>query len=294
MRYTGVYMRAKTLPVFASSFFALALIVGTYVAVPISPVVADDSACLENGKPAREGKACGQKNVNGGIVQLVCRSGKCEEASSASNMGGKQEELTDPKEVQQAAQQQASGGGASGAEDMLPPVEVVHADTKLLPRLQGETKELPRERLYVAIDDHSRFLVADVLPDKSQESSAVFGEIALERMPFDINDWYTDRGTEWKGTTDHAFVAFCREHGMTQHFTKPRTPQTNGTAERVIRTLMEEWYWKHRFASREERRLLLYAYVDRFNHARVHGTLGMTPIEKLGRYAAGLDGDNAG
>lgn len=173
------------------------------------------------------------------------------------------------------------------------PGEMVHADTKLLPRLQGETKELHRERLYVAIDDHSRFLVADVLPDKSQESSVVFGEIALERMPFDINDWYTDRGTEWKGTGDHAFAAFCREHGMTQHFTKPRTPQTNGKAERVIRTLMEEWHRKHRFASREERRQLLYAYVDRFNHERVHGTLGMTPIEKLGRYAAGLDGDNA-
>lgn len=130
-------------------------------------------------------------------------------------------------------------------------------------------------------------LVADVLPDKSQESSAVFGEIAIERMPFDINDWYTDRGTEWKGTADHAFVAFCREHGMTQHFTKPRTPQTNGKAERVIRTLMEEWHRKHRFTSREERRILLYAYVDRFNHERVHGTLGMMPIEKLGRCAAG-------
>jgi transposase InsO family protein len=174
------------------------------------------------------------------------------------------------------------------------PGEMVHADTKLLPRLQGETKETPRERLYIAIDDFSRTLVADILPDKSQESSAVFGEVTEERLPFDIHDWYTDRGTEWKGTKDHAFVAWCLNHGITQHFTKPRTPQTNGKAERVIRTLMEEWHRRNRFASRAERRRLLYAFVDFFNHERVHGTIGMTPTEKLAQYSKRLEsGDNA-
>lgn len=175
------------------------------------------------------------------------------------------------------------------------PGEMIHADTKLLPRLQGETKDMKRERLYVALDDHSRFLVADILPDKSQESSAVFGEIVYERMPLTIEDWYTDRGTEWKGTPEHEFVAFCREHDITQHFTKPRTPQTNGKAERMIRILMDEWHRKHRFTSREDRRMKLYAYVDFFNHERVHGTLGMTPIEKLAAYAEKQveGGDNA-
>ena len=58
------------------------------------------------------------------------------------------------------------------------PGEMVHADTKLLPRLKGETKQDHRERLYIAIDDFSRMLVADILPSKSQESSVVFGEVA--------------------------------------------------------------------------------------------------------------------
>lgn len=174
------------------------------------------------------------------------------------------------------------------------PGEMVHADTKLLPWLSGETKGLKRERLYIAIDDHSRYLVADIMPDKSQESSVVFGETVRERVPFDINDWYTDRGTEWKGTDEHEFVAWCAEHRITQHFTKPRTPKTNGKAERVIRTLMEEWHRQQRFASREDRRRSLYTFVDRFNHERVHGTLGMTPIEKLTRYAESeKNGDNA-
>jgi transposase InsO family protein len=139
---------------------------------------------------------------------------------------------------------------------------MVHADTKLLPRLKGETKSMSRERLYVAVDDYSRTLVADILPDKSQESSVVFGEVALERLPFDVYDWYTDRGTEWKGTNDHEFVCFLKNNDISQHFTKPRTPQTNGKAERLIRTLMEEWHRKHHFTSRDERRRKLYAYVD--------------------------------
>jgi transposase InsO family protein len=175
------------------------------------------------------------------------------------------------------------------------PGEMVHADTKLLPRLTGETKKDKRERLYVAIDDFSRSLVADILPDKSQESSVVFGTITQERLPFDIKDWYTDRGTEWKGGPDHEFVVWCRDNNLTQHFTKPRTPQTNGKAERVIRTLMEEWHRKHHFASRAERRRSLYAFVDFFNHERVHGSIGSTPIERLTEYAKKVEsGDNAG
>lgn len=175
------------------------------------------------------------------------------------------------------------------------PGEMVHADTKLLPRLKGETKTTKRERLYVAIDDFSRTLVADILPDKTQESSVVFGEITLERLPFDIHDWYTDRGTEWKGTDEHEFVAWCKANHTTQHFTKPRTPQTNGKAERVIRTLMEEWHRKHQFTSRQDRRAKLYEFVDFFNHEREHGSIQSTPMERLAEYSKRLaSGDNAG
>lgn len=174
----------------------------------------------------------------------------------------------------------------------------MHKHTKLLPRLTGETKQMQRERLYVAIDDFSRSLVADIMPDKSQESSVVFGEITRERLPFDIRDWYTDRGTEWKGTNEHEFVSWCAKHGISMHFTKPRTPKTNGKAERVIRTLMDEWHRKHRFADRLERRRLLYQFVDHFNHERKHGSIGMTPIERLTQYAeegsmSSSQGDNA-
>lgn len=174
------------------------------------------------------------------------------------------------------------------------PGEMVHADTKLLPLLAGETRGMHRERLYVAIDDFSRDLVADILPDKSQESSVIFGEVVLMRMPCTIQDWYTDNGTEWKGNKTHAFVEWCTQHNISQHFTKPRTPQTNGKAERVIRTIMDEWHTQNRFVSREARRMSLYKYVDYYNHERKHGSIGMTPVERLTQYAKKVEsGDNA-
>lgn len=57
---------------------------------------------------------------------------------------------------------------------------------------------------------------------------------------------------------------------------------------------MEEWHRTQTFFSREDRRKKLYEYVDRYNHEREHGTLGMTPIEKLTQYAKRVgSGDNA-
>lgn len=53
------------------------------------------------------------------------------------------------------------------------PGEMVHFDTKKLPRLSGEGDEMPPEWLHIGIDDFSRFLVADILPDKMSYSSAV-------------------------------------------------------------------------------------------------------------------------
>ena len=172
------------------------------------------------------------------------------------------------------------------------PGELVHADTKRLPFLTGESKALPREVLFVAIDDMSRFLVADILPDRTQESAAVFGHITSERVPFTIEDWYTDNGKEFKGTDDHAFVAYVRSQGSGQKFTKVKHPWTNGKAERVIRTLMEEWHRQEQFSSRKDRRSSLYRYVDRYNHDRAHMSLNnQTPAQRLSTYYQ--SGDNA-
>ena len=166
------------------------------------------------------------------------------------------------------------------------PGEMLHLDTKRLPLLRGEAAVQPREYLFVAIDDHSRSLFADIFPDKTSYSAAMFVKEARRILPFPVTGIYSDNGSEYKGRVDHPVVALCRETGMSQGFTKVKHPWTNGKAERVIRTLMEEWHGKTRtnHVSRAHRRRYLYAYVDWYNQNRVHQSLGCTPFERLEAY----------
>jgi transposase InsO family protein len=172
------------------------------------------------------------------------------------------------------------------------PGELVHRDTKRLPYIDGETKKTKREALFEAIDDCTRMLSADILPDKTQWSASVFLQVAVKRLPFQIECHYSDNGREYRGTDGHAFMETCDDLGITQAFTKVKHPWTNGKAERVIRTLLTEWFRIHRFRSRDERRQSLYQFVDWYNHERPHrGIGGLTPIKKLESIARG--GDNA-
>lgn len=167
------------------------------------------------------------------------------------------------------------------------PGEMVHFDTKKLPRIVGEGDEMPREWLHVAIDDFSRQLVVDILPDRTSYSSAIHLAETIESLPYVIQVAYSDNGSEYKGRADHAFVQLCQQCNIRQQFTRPRTPRTNGKAERVIQTLMREWHYGSHFLSREERRRLLYAYVRWYNEVRPHQSLGgQSPLTRLRSWVA--------
>ena len=167
------------------------------------------------------------------------------------------------------------------------PGEMVHFDTKKLPVMYGEAVSGPREWLHVAIDDFCRFLVADILPDKTGYSSAIFLEETIHAMPFEIEKAFSDNGSEYKGRPDHPFVQGLARHGISQSFTKPRHPYTNGKAERVIKTIMTECFARsgRAFSSRDQRRKFLYAFVNWYNTTRPHESLGgVPPIERLQAY----------
>lgn len=167
------------------------------------------------------------------------------------------------------------------------PGELVHFDTKKLPLLPGEAIIQPREWLHVAVDDHSRWLAADIFPDKTSYSSAIHLEEAVRAMPFRIEAAYSDNGAEYRGRHDHPFVVTARRHCIRQRFTRPHTPRTNGKAERVIKTLMTEWHRRRRFLSRDERRRFLYAYVRYYNQVRPHQSLnGQSPLGRLEAFLA--------
>src|SRR3989344_7555635 len=160
------------------------------------------------------------------------------------------------------------------------PGEMVHTDSSFLPRISGEAITTPKEYLYVFIDDFSRTLFADILPDQTSYSAAIVLDEAIEMLPFSIECIYSDNGKEFKG----AFKHLCAHHSIPQQFTRPDRPQTNGKAERVIKTI-KGLLRKHHFISREERRRILYAIVRYYNHLRPHQSLnGLSPFACLEDY----------
>jgi len=163
------------------------------------------------------------------------------------------------------------------------PGGMVHLDSAVMPRIVGEAAVTPREYLYVAVDDNSRFLFADILPDQTSYSAAIVLDEVIIMMPFEIYRAYHDKGKEFKG----AFRALCDTYGIPQSTTRPYRPQTNGKAERVIQTIKREFLRTHRFTSREERRRQLYAYVRWYNHVRAHQSLDeQSPIVYLESFLA--------
>lgn len=165
------------------------------------------------------------------------------------------------------------------------PGELVHFDTKRLPLLKGETKTGPRDYLFVAIDDFSRELYAGIFPDKTQMSAAKFLQQVIDECPYTVECTYSDNGKEYKGTPEHAFVALCSAQGIGQKFTRVRRPQTNGKAERVIKTIMNMWHEQTIFASRQERQVGLARFVNFYNTVKPHtGIKNMTPYELLIEY----------
>lgn len=163
------------------------------------------------------------------------------------------------------------------------PGEMVHTDSSMLPLLRGEAMATPREYLYVFVDDHCRWLFADILPDQTSWSAAICLDEAFLMLPFTIECMYSDNGKEFKG----AFRALCRARQVEQQFTKPYTPKTNGKAERVIKTIKTELLKGHSHLSREERRRHLYAFVRWYNQVRPHQSLGnVSPMAFLEAYIA--------
>ena len=160
------------------------------------------------------------------------------------------------------------------------PGEMVHTDSSVMPLVSGEAITTPKEYLYVFIDDYSRTLFADILPDQTSYSAAIVLDEAIAMLPFKIETIYSDNGKEFKG----AFKQLCQTYHIPQQHTKPYRPQTNGKAERVIKTI-KSLLRKHHFISREERRRILYAVVRYYNHLRPHQSLGgISPFECLKRY----------
>ena len=89
----------------------------------------------------------------------------------------------------------------------------------------------------------------------------------------------TDNGGAYRSTI-HA--AACRTLGIRHLRTRAYRPQTNGKAERFIRTLLGGWAYGAIYRSSTERTAALDGWLWHYNHHRKHSALGhQPPIARL-------------
>jgi transposase InsO family protein len=176
------------------------------------------------------------------------------------------------------------------------PGELVHLDTKMLGRIgpggghriRGKHRDKDRHRgigwnrVHVAIDDHSRLAYAEELADESPATTAGFLERAWRfyaRHGITVERILTDNGGCYRS---RELARMCDELGIGHRFTRPYRPQTNGKAERLVRTLLTEWAYARPFEDTRDRIALLPRFLDFYNHERPHWSLsGQPPISRV-------------
>ncbi|MEZ5063054.1 MAG: IS481 family transposase [Solirubrobacterales bacterium] len=138
------------------------------------------------------------------------------------------------------------------------------------------------ECVHVCIDDATRLAYAEVLPDERKETAIGFLERSIAFFAahgIEVEALMTDNGSAYRSAL-HATA--CRRLGIKHIRTRPYRPQTNGKAERFIRTMLREWTYAAVFGSSAERAAALSGWLGRYNSSRRHGALGhRPPIERL-------------
>ena len=178
------------------------------------------------------------------------------------------------------------------------PGELVHIDVKKLGRIEGgygkriagrrrgPTKtdgsgvrrgQVGWEAVHVCVDDATRLAYVEVLPDEKAMTAIGFLRRAVRfyrRHGVSVEAVMTDNGSAYRSAV-HAIA--CRALGIRHITTRPYRPQTNGKAERFIRTMLTGWAYGGIYRSSAERTAALAGWLWRYNFRRPHGSLGRRP-----------------
>jgi transposase InsO family protein len=138
------------------------------------------------------------------------------------------------------------------------------------------------EFVHVCVDDATRLAYAEVLADESAPTAVAFlrrGIRFFARYGVRVERVMTDNGSAYRSAI-HAIA--CRALGIRHLRTRPYRPQTNGKAERFIRTMLGGWAYGAVYRSSAERAAALEGWLWRYNFKRPHGSLGRkTPAARL-------------
>jgi transposase InsO family protein len=181
------------------------------------------------------------------------------------------------------------------------PGELVHVDVKKLGRIEGGVGKRVRgankshynrtftdaagkrrntvgwEFVHIAIDDCTRLAYAEVLGDEKATTAIAFLRRAVAffaRHGMPVEQLMTDNGSAYRSTV-HAIA--CRALGIRHLRTRPYRPQTNGKAERFIRTLLGGWAYGAIYGTSTERTAALDGWLWHYNHQRKHSALSHKP-----------------
>jgi len=133
------------------------------------------------------------------------------------------------------------------------------------------------EYVHVAIDDATRLAYVEVLTDEKALTAIGFLRRAVAHFAsygMTVERLMTDNGSAYRSAV-HAIA--CRTLGIRHLRTRPYRPQTNGKAERFIRTLLGGWAYGAIYRDSRERNAALAGWLDFYNRQRPHGALSHNP-----------------
>jgi transposase InsO family protein len=173
------------------------------------------------------------------------------------------------------------------------PGELIHIDVKKLGRIarpghrvlgrqsagghHQRRYEQGWEFVHVAIDDATRLAYVEVLSDEKASTAIGFLRRAVAHYAsygITTERLITDNGAAYRSTI-HAIA--CRTLGIRHLRTRPYRPQTNGKAERFIRTMLGGWAYGAIYRNSVERNAALAGWLDFYNRQRPHGALSHRP-----------------
>ena len=186
------------------------------------------------------------------------------------------------------------------------PGELLHIDVKKLGRIQGGAGKRVRDGLrqhyqprrtdragkrrqtvgwefvHIAVDDATRLAYAEVLTDEKATTAIAFLRRAVAfyaSYGVTVQRLLTDNGSAYRSAV-HAIA--CRALGIRHLRTRPYRPQTNGKAERFIRTLQAGWAYGAIYATSTERTATLDGWLWHYNHHRPHAGINrQAPAQRL-------------
>jgi transposase InsO family protein len=179
------------------------------------------------------------------------------------------------------------------------PGELIHIDVKKLGRIERgaghrvtgkrrrnpdktdaagrRRKQVGWECVHIAIDDCTRLAYAEVLADEKATTVVAFLRRAVafyERHGMTVQQLLTDNGSGYCSIV-HAIA--CRALGIRHQRTRAYRPQTNGKAERFIRTMLGGWAYGAIYRDSSERTAALDGWLWHYNHHRKHSALDHKP-----------------